>query len=61
MGITALEYSGLSKVADITAVDQVSHATGSTTSATTVQSPATAPTTAAGELAVGLLRGLRFR
>jgi len=53
MAIAALEYSGLSKVSDTTAVDQVSHATGSTTSATTVQSPATAPTTAAGELAVG--------
>jgi Fibronectin type III domain len=53
MAIVALEYSGLSTVAGISAVDQVSHGTGSTTSATTVQSPATAPATAAGELAVG--------
>ena len=53
MGILALEYSGLSTVADLTAVDQVSHAVGSTTSAATVNSTATAPTTAAGELAVG--------
>ncbi len=53
MAIVALEYSGLSTVADITAVDQVAHSTGSTTSATTVASAATAPTTAANELAVG--------
>jgi len=53
MAIVALEYSGLSTVQDITAVDQVSHATGATTSATTVSSTATAPTTAANELAVG--------
>ena len=53
MAIIALEYSGLSTVADITAVDQVSHAVGATTSAATVSSTATAPTTAASELAVG--------
>ena len=53
MAIVALEYSGLSTVAGISAVDQVSHGTGSTTSAATVKSPATAPATAAGELAVG--------
>ena len=53
MAIIALEYSGLSTVADITAVDQLSHATGTTTSAATVSSTATAPTTAANELAVG--------
>ena len=53
MAIIALEYSGLSTVADLTAVDQVSHASGATTSAATVNSTATAPTTAAGELAVG--------
>ncbi|MDX6393162.1 MAG: hypothetical protein QOJ73_4225 [Streptosporangiaceae bacterium] len=53
MSIIALEYSGLSTVSDITAVDQVSHSVGSTTSAGTVQSVATAPTTAPNELAVG--------
>jgi hypothetical protein len=53
MAIIALEYSGLSTVADITAVDQVSHAIGATTSAATVNSTTTAPTTAANELAVG--------
>jgi Domain of unknown function (DUF1929)/Fibronectin type III domain/Kelch motif len=54
MAIIALDYSGLSTVADVTAMDQVSHSIGSTTSAATVQSAATAPTTAANELAVGL-------
>ena len=53
MAIIALEYSGLSTVGDITAVDQVAHGTGTTTSAATVQSPATAPARAGGELAVG--------
>jgi hypothetical protein len=53
MAIIALEYSGLSAVHDITAVDQVSHSTGSTTSAAAVQSVPTAPTTEDNELAVG--------
>jgi hypothetical protein len=53
MAIIALEYSGLSTVSDITAVDQVSHSAGSTTSAATVQSVATPATTAGNELAVG--------
>jgi Domain of unknown function (DUF1929)/Fibronectin type III domain/Kelch motif len=53
MSIIALEYSGLSTVSDITAVDQVSHSVGSTTAAGTVQSVSTAPTTASNELAVG--------
>jgi hypothetical protein len=53
MAIIALEYSGLSTVPDITAVDQVSHSIGTTTSAATVKSGATAPTGAANELAVG--------
>src|SRR5271165_4586631 len=53
MAIVALEYSGLSSVSDVTAVDQVAHSTGATTSAGTVQSAATAPTTAPNELAVG--------
>jgi hypothetical protein len=53
MGIVALEYSGLSTVPDITAVDQLSHSAGTTTSATTVQTAATSPTAAPSELAVG--------
>ena len=53
MAIIALEYSGLSTVSDITAVDQVSHSIGTTTSAATVQSVATSPTAAPNELAVG--------
>ena len=53
IGVTALEYAGLSTVGDITAMDQMSDATGSTTSAATVQSPATAPASANGEMAVG--------
>ncbi len=53
IGVAALEYAGLSQVSDITAVDQMSHATGSTTAAATVQSPATAPASADGEMAVG--------
>ncbi len=53
IGVAALEYAGLSTVSDITAVDQSSHATGSTTAAATVQSPATAPVSANGEMAVG--------
>ena len=53
MAIIAVEYSGLSTVPDITAVDQVSHSVGATTSAATVQAVATAPTTAPNELAVG--------
>ena len=53
MAIIALEYSGLSTVPGITAVDQVSHSIGSTTSAATVQSVPTAPAAAGNELAVG--------
>lgn len=53
IGVAALEYSGLSTVSDVTAVDQMTHATGSTTAAATIQSPATAPTSADGEMAVG--------
>jgi hypothetical protein len=53
MAIVALEYSGLSTVSDSTAVDRISHSIGATTAAATVQSVATAPTTGAGELAVG--------
>jgi Domain of unknown function (DUF1929)/Fibronectin type III domain len=53
MAIIALEYSGLSTVPGITAVDQSSHAVGATTAAATVQSVPTAPATASNELAVG--------
>ena len=61
MAIVALEYSGLSTVADITAVDQVAHAVGTTTAAATVNSTATAPTTARQRAGARLLRRLRFR
>src|SRR5215472_5494623 len=53
MGMVVLDYSGMSTVADATAVDQVSHSAGTTTSAATVQSAPTAPTTAGNELAIG--------
>jgi len=53
IAIIALEYSGLSTVPDITAVDQVSHSVGTTTTAATVRSVATAPSVAPNELAVG--------
>jgi len=52
-GIAALEYSGLSSVADATVVDQMTHATGTTKSAATVSSGATPATTAGNELAIG--------
>ncbi|SCG66144.1 Kelch motif-containing protein [Micromonospora inositola] len=52
LGIAALEYSGLSTAS---VVDQERHAAGTTGStAATVSSGATAPTTAGGELALGL-------
>jgi hypothetical protein len=54
IGVSVLEYSGLSSAAGAAAVDQVR--TGSATAGsgtTTVSSGATAPTTAAGELAIG--------
>jgi hypothetical protein len=53
MAIIALEYSGLSTVPDVTAVDQSAHAVGATTTAATVQSVPTAPASASNELAVG--------
>jgi hypothetical protein len=54
VGVAALEYSGLSTVSDATVVDQMSHATGTTSGAGTVASGATAATTAGNELALGL-------
>ena len=54
LGIEVLEYSGLSAVSDAAVVDKVKTATGKTgSSAATVQSGATAATTAANELALG--------
>ena len=53
MGIVVLDYSGMSPVADATAVDQLSHSTGTTTAAAAVQTAPTAPTTAANELTIG--------
>ncbi|HWF34837.1 MAG TPA: fibronectin type III domain-containing protein, partial [Solirubrobacteraceae bacterium] len=54
VGVAALEYSGLSTVADATVVDKSSNASGTTgTSGATVASGATAATTAGNELAVG--------
>jgi hypothetical protein len=53
VGIAAVEYSGLSTVADASVVDQSAHATGTTGSATTVSSGPTPATTGANELAVG--------
>ncbi len=53
IGLVALEYSGLSSVADATAVDQVSDASGTSVSSGPVNSTATAPATEGNELAVG--------
>jgi hypothetical protein len=53
-GAAALEYSGLSTVADATVVDQMAHTSGKTSGAASVSSGATAATTAANELALGL-------
>src|SRR5258708_2491581 len=49
MAIITLEYSGLSTVPDITAMDQSSHAVVATTAAATVQSVPTAPPTPSHE------------
>jgi hypothetical protein len=54
IGVAALEYSGLSTVSDATVVDQMAHASGTTGGAASVASGATAATTAANELALGL-------
>jgi N,N-dimethylformamidase beta subunit-like, C-terminal/Domain of unknown function (DUF4082)/Fibronectin type III domain/Bacterial Ig domain len=54
VGIEAMEYSGLSTTAGTGAIDQMASASGTTGStAATVQSGATAVTTAANELALG--------
>jgi hypothetical protein len=54
VGVAASEYSGLSAVNDATVVDQSARATGTTGSAATVSSGATAATTAGNELAIGV-------
>jgi hypothetical protein len=53
LGIEALEYSGLSTAAGSAAVDVMSSASGTTSSAATVQSGATPLTNEAGELGLG--------
>jgi hypothetical protein len=54
IGVEAMEYSGLSTAAGAAAIDQMSHASGTTgSSSATVQSGATPATTAAAELALG--------
>jgi hypothetical protein len=53
IGITAMEYSGLSPAAGPAAVDVQSAATGQTTAAATVSSGATPVTSAGGQLALG--------
>ena len=53
IGITVLEYSGLSTAGDASVVDVSAHATGTTSAAGTVASGTTAATTASGELTLG--------
>jgi hypothetical protein len=53
MAIIALDYSGLSPVTGISAIDQLVHAAGATTSAATVSSGSTPAASENGELAVG--------
>jgi hypothetical protein len=53
VGVAVLEYSGVSSVGGVSVVDVQGHATGKTGSAATVAAGAAAPTTAAGELALG--------
>ncbi len=54
VGAAVSEYSGLSTAAGAGAIDQVSHASGTTSSAATVSSGATAATSGQNELAVGM-------
>lgn len=53
VGVAALEYSGLSTVADATVGDQSKTSVGKTSGAATVSSGATPATTAGNELAIG--------
>jgi Galactose oxidase-like, Early set domain/Fibronectin type III domain len=61
IGATVLEYSGLSTAAGAAAVDKMAQATASTGgSAANVSAGPTAPTTAAGELAIGFYNDSGF-
>jgi hypothetical protein len=53
VGAVALEYSGLSTVADASVLDRSASNSGKTGAAATVSSGATQPTTGANELAIG--------
>ncbi len=53
VGIAVVEYAGLSAAGGAAVVDQTAHATGTTTVAAGVSTPATAPTSGPGELVVG--------
>jgi hypothetical protein len=53
VGVVAMEYGGLSNVADASVVDVAATNSGTTSGAVTVQSGATAATTAGNELAIG--------
>jgi hypothetical protein len=53
-GAVVLEYSGLSTASDATAVDVMSHASGTTSGAASVASGPTAPTNGSNELSLGL-------
>jgi hypothetical protein len=54
VGVAALEYSGLSTAAGTAVVDQTAQATGKTTAAAAVSTPATPATTGPNELVMGL-------
>ena len=54
MGVTALEYSGLSAAPGTAAIDQVASRAGTTRGPARVSSGATKPATASNELALGL-------
>jgi hypothetical protein len=53
VGVVAMEYAGLSAVADASAVDVAATNSGATSGAATVQSGATAATATGNELAIG--------
>jgi hypothetical protein len=54
VGAAASEYSGLSTAADASVVDQMAHASGTTSGAASVSSGATPATAAGNELALGM-------
>jgi hypothetical protein len=53
IGVTALEYAGLSSASDASVMDQQAHAVGVTTAAGTVSSGSTPATSSGNELAIG--------